>query len=223
MHPAFSTGNPFYNHALSDPSGLAQRLQHPAAPAMHHVRGPQQLPVPPVPSHLYAGQHAVPPMRAMPQYPPVQQPYYIPTVSSGPSHHYAPYHQYPHLNAMGPSVSGHMAAMGPVPKVFSLSVGGWLESDRLSLDRNNWILWSTRVQLELGLQPSAVRFLGGDNPCPSFDMSLDITAPGSTRTPSCGRSYPMCAPSRRRNVLLKRRLPAPCGTRSASVMSIANR
>jgi hypothetical protein len=110
------------------------------------------------------------PMHAMPQFPPVQQPYYTPTMSSGPLHHYAPYHQYPHLNAMGLSVLGHVAAMGPIPKVFSLSVGGWPESDRLSLERNNWIPWSTCVKLELGLQPGAVRFLGGDNPCPSFDM-----------------------------------------------------
>ncbi|KAJ7848677.1 hypothetical protein B0H13DRAFT_1906624 [Mycena leptocephala] len=169
MNPAFSSGNPFYNHAMSDPSGLAQRLQRPAALAVHHLRGPRQLPVPPVP-HLYAGQYTIPPMRAMPQHHPVQHPYYTPTVSSGPSHQYVPYHQYPHPNAMGASVSGHVAAIGPIPKVFSLSVGGWLESDRLSLERNNWIPWATRVKLELGLQPGAVRFLGGDNPCPSFDM-----------------------------------------------------
>ncbi|KAF7372211.1 Integrase catalytic domain-containing protein [Mycena venus] len=182
LHPTFSANNPFFRY-LSDPLGLAQQAQaYPVAPATPRPRGPRQLPVPPTPFHHHVfQQHQTRPAAPLqghqpPPGFPVAHQYYTPSVSSESVHPHAPYMHHPpqqsYYDPNGPaaSVSGHLAAVGPVPKVFSLSVGGWLETDRLSLERNNWIPWSTRVKLELGLQPGATRFLGGDNPCPSFTM-----------------------------------------------------
>jgi hypothetical protein len=55
--------------------------------------------------------------------------------------------------------------------VFNLSSAGWIETDKLSLERDNFTPWSERAKIELGMQSGASRFLSStSNPCPSFAM-----------------------------------------------------
>ncbi|KAF8208553.1 hypothetical protein K438DRAFT_1961155 [Mycena galopus ATCC 62051] len=94
-------------------------------------------------------------------------PYYTPDVSTT----HPSFHPGALYDPIPDSASGYIASMGPIPKVFVLSVAGWLEDDKLSLQCTNYVKWSRRVLDDLGLRPGATRFLSLDgNPCPSFQM-----------------------------------------------------
>jgi hypothetical protein len=73
-----------------------------------------------------------------------------------------------------PTSASEYIASGPVPKVFPLSTTGWKEEQKLALERNNWLEFSSKVENQLGMTPGAARFLYVDpsdpNPCPSWEM-----------------------------------------------------
>jgi hypothetical protein len=70
--------------------------------------------------------------------------------------------------------SEHVAAVGPVPRVFPLSTANWKDEDKPAYERDNWRDYSTKVAIQLGMIPGAARFLESTeedpNPCPSFQM-----------------------------------------------------
>ncbi|KAJ7714977.1 hypothetical protein B0H16DRAFT_1477705 [Mycena metata] len=149
------------------PNGPGQHGPPPMARPRHQQRyAPpphfQQPPVPPPNFHGAAPQQPPPPAWQTP-------PYFSSAGSFHPMYN-APPHFAPGMHS---SVSGHIASIGPVPKPFSLSTTQWAETDKLALERGNWQKWSTKVRLDLMMQPGAARFLNDDddpNPCPSFEM-----------------------------------------------------
>jgi hypothetical protein len=72
------------------------------------------------------------------------------------------------------SVLEHVAAVGPVPRVFLLSTATWKDEEKLAYEWDNWREYSTKAENQLGMIPGAARFLestnADPNPCPSFQM-----------------------------------------------------
>ncbi|KAJ7691021.1 hypothetical protein B0H17DRAFT_1134040 [Mycena rosella] len=189
--PAYDP-RPLPQQPFETPSDPTHRLAVPNAPAHAHpyqqVQHHPQPMYPPQPMHHAYPQHRyvenpapprfltlpssdsyVLPYRrpAPPPLPPPQRPrQYLPAQPPRP-------HTPPALDVHS-SVSGHVAAIGPVPRVYPISLSSWTEPDKLALERENWVLFSVKAKNTLGLSPGAWCFVEDTqedpNTCPSFQM-----------------------------------------------------
>ncbi|KAJ7503941.1 hypothetical protein B0H11DRAFT_2352865 [Mycena galericulata] len=125
-------------------------------------------------THVHYGQQYMPqPHR--PSFVPPRMPH-PPSFYGGPFATAQPYQTAPPDPRAGvpTSASEFVHAIGPVPKVFTLNTTAWKDEDKLSLERDNWREFASKVENQLGMVAGAIRFLITDpddpNVCPSWQM-----------------------------------------------------
>ncbi|KAJ7693048.1 hypothetical protein B0H17DRAFT_1132751 [Mycena rosella] len=139
----------------------------PAAPPRTLRPLPQQPPItPPSPLGPFNAAYDVPDALPRVVYPPIYPPH--------PHHHEHAQHCYIQAPDIHSSVSGHVASIGPVLRVYPVSLAGWADDDKLALERENWLPFKVKVRNTLGMSPGAWRFIEDapedPNICPSFQM-----------------------------------------------------
>ncbi|KAJ7739802.1 hypothetical protein DFH07DRAFT_965621 [Mycena maculata] len=146
---------------------------HPGVPVTQHPPVISYAPPPyPPPRDAYVPQF-IPPPRHPAFAPPRMPPPPMVTPSYGTSYaHGAPQqpHAAPPASNLPASASEHVPAMGPIPKPFSLNTTAWTDAEKLSLKRDNWRAFESKVTNQLGMIAGAIRFLvlnpDDPNECP---------------------------------------------------------
>ncbi|KAJ7702287.1 hypothetical protein B0H17DRAFT_1194794 [Mycena rosella] len=145
--------------------------QQPAYGVQYPQQAPPQMaalfPTPPPATSSYC-----PRMPPLPPLRPAMQHRVAPPLPPRPQPHQA---AHPESQDMASSASGHIANIGPVPKVFALSTAHWTSDQRLCLESRNWILFSVKVRDQLGMAfPGARRFIEPENDDPNICLSFQF-------------------------------------------------
>ncbi|KAJ6542262.1 hypothetical protein B0H10DRAFT_2244705 [Mycena sp. CBHHK59/15] len=152
------------------PQDTHARQQLPQGHYPHGTHAQQQQPQ--THSH-YGQQYMLQPHR--PSFVPPRMPH-PPSFYGGPFATAQPYQAAPPDPCAGvpTSASEFIHAIGPIPKVFTLNTTAWKDADKLSLERDNWREFASKVENQLGMVAGAIRFLITDpedpNVCPTWQM-----------------------------------------------------